>query len=345
MSPEACFPIEHGLLSLYDRHADGTGVSLASWHRPIANLRPHLNEEPSPDGRGFPHGFAADLQVAGWLRRRGIRADVAADEDLDADGLGLLSRYRVLMTGTHPEYWTQSMLDALAAYLDTGGRLIYLGGNGFYWVTSYDSIRRHVIEVRRWGGSRAWSVPAGEHHHATTGEQGGLWRERGRPPQRLVGVGFTAQGSGPARPYQRTASSYDPRAAWIFDGVSSDGIIGDAGTVMGGAAGLEFDRADAALGTPPHALVIASALGFSDAYQAAIEDVEISDSMQGGTVAETVRADMVYFETANGGAVFSAGSIAFGGAVVANGGDNDASRVLANVLRAFLNDEILPPCA
>ena len=25
------------------------------------------------------------------------------------------------------------MLDALQAYLDRGGRLMYLGGNGFYW--------------------------------------------------------------------------------------------------------------------------------------------------------------------------------------------------------------------
>ncbi len=343
MAPEQAYAIDNGLLSLYDVHADGSGVSLASWRRPILNLRPKLNDEPSPDGLGFPHGFKADLQVAGWLGAKGIAADIAADEDLDVGGADLLRRYRVLLTGTHPEYWTERMLDALASYLRGGGRVVYLGGNGFYWVTSYDPLRRHVIEVRRWGGSRAWTASPGEYHHSTTGELGGLWRERGRPPQRSVGVGFTAQGSGPARPYVRTSSSRDPRTAWIFEGIAEDEPIGPDGAVMGGAAGLEFDRADPALGTPPHAVVIASANGFSDAYQAAIEEVTISDSQQGGTVAPTVRADMVYFETPNGGAVFSTGSIAYGGAIVMNRGQNAASTVLENVLRTFLEEDDLPP--
>ena len=36
--------------------------------------------------------------------------------------------YTVLMTGSHPEYHTGEMLDALEAYRDNGGRFIYLGG-------------------------------------------------------------------------------------------------------------------------------------------------------------------------------------------------------------------------
>ena len=41
------------------------------------------------------------------------------------------------------------MLDALDAYLAGDGRLMYLGGNGFYWVTAMDPRRPHVVEVRR----------------------------------------------------------------------------------------------------------------------------------------------------------------------------------------------------
>ena len=42
----------------------------------------------------------------------------------------LLASYAVVMTGTHPEYWTERMLDAITSYVDGGGHLMYLGGNG-----------------------------------------------------------------------------------------------------------------------------------------------------------------------------------------------------------------------
>src|SRR5689334_2052993 len=99
------------------------------------------------------------------------------------------------------------MLDAAAEYLAGGGRFIYLGGNGMYWVTSYVPGHPGVIEVRRSGGTQAWTANVGEEHHASTGELGGVWRQRGRAPQRLFGVGFTAQGGGRAQPYRRTAAS------------------------------------------------------------------------------------------------------------------------------------------
>ena len=188
------------------------------------------------------------------------------------------------------------MLDAAEAYLAQGGRFVYLGGNGFYWVTSFDPERPHVIEVRRTNGTRAWSARPGEYRHSTTGEIGGLWRERGRAPQRLAGVGFAGQGAGRGQPYRRTAAAADPRAAWIFAGVT-DEVFGDEGLVVDGAAGFEIDRADVALGTPPHALVVATAIGFSDRYQHAIEEVAMSNSRQGGTIEPRVRADLTFFET------------------------------------------------
>ena len=54
--------------------------------------------------------------------------------------------------------------------------------------------------------------------------------------------------------------------------------------------------------------------------------------------AEMIRADMTFFETANGkGAVFSTGSITFCGSLPSNGYDNNISRLLANVLDRFLD--------
>ena len=109
-------------------------------------------------------------------------------------------------------------------------------------------------------------------------------------------------------------------------------VIAEAG---GGLGGLEVDRLDYALGTPPHALLVANATGFSDSYQHVVEEVEASDSKQGGSVNPRVRADMVYFEGPNGGAVFSVGSITWSGCLSHNGYRNNVSRITENVLRAF----------
>jgi N,N-dimethylformamidase len=291
------------------------------------------------------HQLNADLHLVDWLEAKGHDADFVTDEDLHHEGLELLQPYRVVLTGSHPEYWTAAMLDALEAYLDGGGRCMYLGGNGLYWVTSIDPERPHVVEVRRGQrGTGTWRSAEGENYLQTTGELGGLWRERGRPPQRYVGVGMAAQGFDRALPFVREPDSFDPRAAWIFDGVAEQEPIGDYGLVLGGAGGFEVDRVDEGLGTPPHALLLATARGFSDSYQHVVEEVQASDSRQGGSVSPLVRADMVFFETPNGGAIFATGSIAWCGSLSHNGYDNDVSRITDNVLRRFASNEPLPLC-
>src|SRR6187549_1122090 len=91
---------------------------------------------------------------------------------------------------------TRAMLDALQAYREGGGRFCYLGGNGFYWKIALSKDQPGLLEIRRAeGGIRAWAAEAGEYYNQIDGEYGGLWRRNGRPPQELVGVGFTAQGA------------------------------------------------------------------------------------------------------------------------------------------------------
>jgi N,N-dimethylformamidase len=333
--PEDHLAIDVPLLGLYDKHRDGVGCCYSSRLRPVVNMRPHYH---LPLIRSA-HQFPADLHLVDWLEEKNFEVDVVTDEDLHDEGLELLRRYRVVVTGSHPEYWTTRMLESLARYLEQGGRVMYLGGNGFYWVTSIDPERPHVVEVRRGRrGTGTWRGEPGEDFHSTTGEPGGLWRDRGFPPQRLVGVGMATQGFDRAVPFEREPAADDPRAAWIFDGVP-EGPIGDTGLVMGGAAGLEVDRFDHALGTPPHALLLATARGFSDSYQHVVEEVASSDSQQGGTVSPFVRGDMTFFELPDGGAVFSASSISWCGSLSHNGYDNAVSRITENVLRRFAAPE------
>ena len=159
------------------------------------------------------------------------------------------------------------MWDALQAYLERGGRLMYMGGNGLYWRDRLPRRRcRGVIEVRRAeDGIRAWDAEPGEYYHSFTGEYGGLWRRQGRAAaaagrRRLHRAGLRRLAPTTAA----QPGSFDPRAAFIFEGIGPTRSIGDFGLVGGGAAGLELDRADAALGTPPHALVLATSRGHTD---------------------------------------------------------------------------------
>jgi N,N-dimethylformamidase len=58
-----------------------------------------------------------------------------------------------------------------------------------------------------------------------------------------------------------------------------------------------------------------------------------------GTQNEIIRADLTFFETAGGGAVFSTGSIAWAGSIAWNAYDNEIARMTENVLRRFDNPE------
>jgi N,N-dimethylformamidase len=324
-------------LSLYSRHSDGSGVCYSSRLRPITNLRPKI------DSRN-PWQFMADTHLVDWLEVKGFDVDFLTDEDLHFGGAAALEPYRVVLTGTHPEYYSLPMLDGLRSYLDWGGRLMYMGGNGFYWVTPMDPTGR-FIEVRRRDGTEHWQGAPGEHHHSLTGEPGGLWRFRGMAPQQFFGVGFTAQGFDRNSPYRRMPGSFDPRARFIFEGVGDDELIGNFPSLVlsFGAAGSELDRADFALGTPAHTLVLASSFGHSDEYRHVVEQTNTANwAKTGGTENPLVRADMVYLEYPNGGGVFSTSSIAWCGSLSFNNYNNNVSRITENVLRRFAAEDPLP---
>jgi N,N-dimethylformamidase len=341
LDPAAIAPIKSLKLgpSLYDRHVDGSGCRYSSRLRPLSSLRP---SELYPL-LGAPRNLAADLYLIDWLEHEPAEYDVLTDDVLDADGAALLAPYRVLITGGHPEYWTAGMLDALETWLAGGGRLMYLGGNGCYWVTGVHRERPHVVEVRRGLGWRpdAGQGP-GEGVLATTGEPGGLWHDRGRPPHRVLGIGFAAEGrGGQAAGYARLPASQDPRAAFIFEGVAQDEVIGEFGLVEGGAAGDEIDRFDVSLGSPSHALLLATSSGRHGEHMRLFDPHLIDQPAQLNTPAgganPAVRADMVFYEGSSGGAVFSVGSIAWSGSLSHGGYDNNVARVTRNVLQRFLD--------
>jgi N,N-dimethylformamidase len=325
-------------LSTYDVHSDGSGVAYSSRLRPILNMRPGFRHWLSPS----LWQFNADLHLIDWLIEKGYEFDVVTDQDLHHEGVDVLRPYNVVLTGSHPEYYSDQMLDSLHAYTEGGGRLMYMGANGFYWVIDYDPESKDVIEVRKGHGSNAWRCRPGEFHLSFTGGYGTLWRHRGRAPQRLVGVGFGSEGFDVSSYYKRTEESTDDRLAWMFEGIGDDELLGDFGLVGDGAAGLELDIYDANLGTPPEALIAATSEAHTDIYLEVLEELYFNVPGVGGSQNGRVRGDIVYFPTAGGGAVWSASSIAYCGSLSHNGYDNNISRLTQNVLDRFASDEAPP---
>ncbi|MEQ9643547.1 MAG: LamG-like jellyroll fold domain-containing protein [Alphaproteobacteria bacterium] len=312
-------------LSTYDVHRDGSGVCYSSRLRPATNIRP----------KGRLWNFSVDMFIVDWLAQCYGEVDVITDEDLHLEGLDLLRDYRVVLTGSHPEYYSAAMLDGLDAWLRRGGRMMYMGGNGFYWRIAHHPDNPAIIEVRRAeDGVRAWIAEPGEYHHSFTGEHGGLWRRQGRAPNKIAGVGFISQGFDASTYYRRLDAADDPRVSFIFEGVEDD-ILGDFGEMRDGAAGIEIDCISHDQGTPPHALVVARSENHSNTYEIVAEEIAVPHGMTDGAHNPVVHADMTFFETPGGGAVFATGSIAYAGALGWNNFDNNIARLTTNVLRRF----------
>ena len=323
-------------LSTYNNHRDGSGICYSSRLRPSLTMRPKYITICRPYAESGMRHLPADTHLFVWLENQGQDFDVVTDEDLHEEGVELLRPYKVVMTPSHPEYHTTNTLNAIYEYTRSGGRLMYLGGNGFYWKVAVNENLPGMVEIRRAeGGIRTWAAEPGEYYNSLDGEYGGMWLRNGRPPQRLAGVGFTAQGDFQGTYYRRN-SDLDAKYEWVFEGVD-DEILGDFGLSGGGAAGFELDRADFSLGTPRNTVVLASSENYPEHFVLVPEEILSHVATRSGKpVSELIRSDIVIFETAKGGRVFSVGSITYCGSLPWNNFDNNISRMTANVLNRFL---------
>jgi N,N-dimethylformamidase len=316
-------------LSTYDTHGDGSGWCISTAKRPILNTRP----------RGNVFNYGNDTHLIDWLEEIGQDYDIITDDDIHRHGVQVLKPYGCVMTGSHPEYISREIWDAFDAYQQGGGRHMYLGGNGFYWRIAYHATQLHTIEMRRgMTGLRTWEGEAGETTLAFTGEPSSTWRSNGRPPQRLLGVGFDGQVFTQSASYRWLEAAKAPSLAWLTDGIDLDKPLGDFGLRGNGAAGIEIDRVEFTLGTPPGTVWLATADRLGYGGTPTPEEVRTLHRGIMGDQNAQVRADVVFFPTANGGAVFSTGSIAWVCALSHANYDNNVSRLTGNVLRRFLDE-------
>lgn len=328
-------------LSCYNFHSDGSGVAIVSQLRPMIDTRPRQIAlmDPAPEGSGC-NRICADSYIVQWLTTLGQAHDVITDHDLHEEGAALIKPYRVVIAAQHPEYYSERMQQAMETYLAAGGRLMYLGGNGFYWRAEPSPTDPHALEVRRAeGGIRTWATEPGESYHQFGGGYGGLWRRIGRPSHKLVGISFSSQGRHSGFPYRFTDGIRDPRASFMTHGLDAmpGGVFGDSGYMGGGAAGFELDSVNPKYGTPPHALLVAKGVVINPEYGWVNEDMLTHRHPL--PQEDWSSADMTFFETPAGGAVFSVGSMTYAGSLPIDGGNSTVGRLTANVLRRFLDPE------
>jgi N,N-dimethylformamidase len=333
-------PRQYPGLSHYGLHRDGSPVYITTRLKPAPALGPRarvevdgvdsfIGDDEAGSTADASHLLMADLYANWWLERSGVEFGVITDEDLHLGGTGPLAGCRTMVLSAHPEYWTRAMLDALGSFLDRGGNLMYLGGNGLYWVTSVHPARPHLLEVRRGGGSQTSAAPWGEGSHVFDPQPGGTWGGQGRPPDRLVGVGFAGFGWDRAVGYRRAPASYGDRFGWVFEGVEAP-VVGASGLNMGGAVAFEFDRHDPPL-APAGCEVLASAQPPGGGFFRSYEDGP------GRAPDPLVRCDMTIRETDSGGLVFALGSVTASGCLPElHGETTDLARVCTNVLRRTL---------
>jgi N,N-dimethylformamidase len=85
--------------------------------------------------------------------------------------VGALAGYPVLATLSHPEYYSEAMMNGIMAFQNAGGRHLALGANGFYWRCAFHPKAPAAVEVRRgMTGTRTWESRPGEVNLAGTGE-------------------------------------------------------------------------------------------------------------------------------------------------------------------------------
>ena len=298
-------------------------MSICTRLRPILNMRPNTTLS----------AFNDDGWIWSFLRHQGLACDMLTDEDLDREGAPALADHRLVITGNHPEYITTRMWDALLEHRADGGRLLYLGGNGFYWRVAFHTEVPGVIELRRAeDGSRPWDAQPGEYYMPSTANMAACGDGSGGRRRACSGSASRPRASMCRVPIYRLPAALT-RALHSCSRACRRRRYGDAGLAGDGAGGQEIDRFDLAQGSPPHALVVARSDDHTEEMMISKEDMPAANYMIGAPDNPLCRADLTFFETQAGGAVVSIGSIAWAAGLPVNGFDNTVARLTANAIR------------
>jgi N,N-dimethylformamidase len=269
--------------------------------------RPAPPASPVDDGRSN-HLTRSELWILNWLEDEGYNVDVYSDFDFHL-GIEEVAGYKALILGTHPEYWSLQMVDNLKSYLENGGSLLYLGGNGLFERVDFSDDGKTLILMNDDPKSQR---EASYLRNLTPA----------RPEREVLGVAYRFDNYQTFAPYEVMRAGHDLFAG---TGLADGDLIGEAGINGGAASGWEMDTSEA--GNAPAGKIV-SATGADDRGNPP-DNLEL---LARGTN-PGYGADMIYYETGAGGFVFSVGSLSFGGSLI---GDIQLQAIVKNALNKSL---------
>jgi hypothetical protein len=276
----------------------------------VSFLRPNPGADPF---NGADHLTRGELWTLGWLEREGYAPDVYTD--LDFHNFGLPPGYNALVLTTHPEYWSSTMMDKLRTYLNNGGSLAYLGGNGLFERGAYygdqtGMVFREGVE----GGPR----------------EDALFRRLPVPDPEHTILGVATAACGVVGAPYAVRSGMSSHFLLAGTGLSDGSTFGSAtlSSFGGGASGWETDTATGAgaIGIPTACGMDTSGTYPVPAYPPLPAGFTL---LAKGTNAGGVGGDMTYYPHAGGGLVFSVGSLNFSGSLPI---DAPIQQIVRNVL-------------
>jgi N,N-dimethylformamidase len=313
---------------VYNKHVDGSYYSYAT------RLKPDLGMKPNGI---LAYNFVADTHISSFLEAMKYEYNIITDEIIHEEGIELLSKYPVVISSTHPEYPSAKIYDAMQEYTNDGGRFMYIGANGFFWNTDLHPTNKNIFESRNFAA-------LGE-RYLESGIRGGLTVEVGKIPWSAFGVHTSGMVFTGSSPYKKTKDAENPRAKWMFNGTIEGDTFGQYGIdqVRGGAAGFEVDAADYTRGTPRNALILAE----GNSFEGTVEDIVVSQLplaifYHPSEAESIIKASMTFFETPNGGAVFTTGSITWISSTLENNYQNDVAIITKNIIDRFLDPTPFP---
>ena len=313
---------------VYNKHVDGSYYSYAT------RLKPDLGMKPNGI---LAYNFVADTHISSFLEAMNYEYDIITDEIIHEEGIDLLNKYPVVISSTHPEYPSAKIYDAMQEYTNDGGRFMYIGANGFFWNTDLHPTNKNIFESRNFAA-------LGE-RYLESGIRGGLTVEVGKIPWSAFGVHTSGMVFTGSSPYKKTKDAENPRVNWMFNGTTEGDTFGEYGIdqIRGGAAGFEVDAADYTRGTPRNALILAE----GNSFEGTVEDIVVSQLplsifYHPSEAESIIKASMAFFETPNGGAVFTTGSITWISSTLQNNYQNDVAIITKNIIDRFLDPTPFP---
>jgi len=264
-----------------------------------------LSDRPSPPGF-----LEYEIFLARWLEQLAARenfvVDYAANFDVHAEP-ALLPEYRLVICGSHDEYWSREEFDAFENRIfRQRGNTIFFGGNTAYWQVRYADIDRPPGAADRGRQMVCYkSMRDPIARRAGTVDPALLvtaqFREDGRRPESmLMGVAYQSWFSPTSNPPQRAPYTVASTDAPFFAGTGYK-----PGDFAADVVGYEWDNRDpygngARRWDPTHSHI------------AELPADRIKVLFRGTPVDIWSRrslAEAVYFQSPTGAKVFSAGSI------------------------------------